>query len=229
LKQVSFHVPTGKTTAVIGPNGAGKSVLLKAILGLLPVKQGEVEFFGVDYRNFRLIAKKVSYIPQTLRFDVNLPLTVTGLFSFKSSRPLGFRREEKERMGRLLRQVGMEKFADYKLSSLSGGQLQRLLLAHSLMNEPELLILDEPSAGIDVKGQETIYALLERIQKEHNLTMLMVSHELEVVMRYASQVVCLNRELVCVGPPQEALTNETLEEMYGGPVSHYTHAGHQHS
>lgn len=223
---ISFTVDPGSITAIIGPNGAGKSVLLKALLRLIPKQKGTVKFFGIDHEHYRDVAPSISYIPQYLNFDREFPLTVRGLFTLKSPRPLHMTDVEAQRMNDLLEKVNLVAYVDHRLSALSGGQLQRALIAYSLMDHPKLLILDEPSAGIDVSGQETIYALLQRIQQEEKLTMVLVSHELDVVMQYADQVLCMNKELLCAGVPSEVLSKEMLEKMYGTPLKHFTHKHH---
>ena len=223
LDNLSFIVPRGETTAIIGPNGAGKSVLLKVLLGLLPADSGEVSILGVTPRQLKRVASDVSYVPQRVQLDFNFPLTVRGLFSLASPGLLGMRAADRQRMQTLLRLVGVSDLAEARLSTLSGGQLQRVLIGYSLMKKPKLLILDEPSAGIDMSGQETVYSLLEHIQAEEHLTLLLVSHELDVVMRYADHVLCLNQKLLCSGVPKEALSNEMLREMYGNPVRHFHH------
>ena len=224
IDDVSFSVPVGQTTAIIGPNGAGKSVLLKSLLGLIPLAAGRVTFWGTDHRQWRAIAPRVAYIPQSIEIDHAFPLTVRGLFALKSPSFIGLSEARVERMQELLAMVGMAESDQALLHTLSGGQLQRVMLAYSLLNEPELLVLDEPSAGIDAQGQENIYALLERIQQEEQLTLLLVSHELDIVMRYSEQVLCLNKKLVCSGAPHEVLSNEVLREMYGGPIGHFHHS-----
>jgi zinc transport system ATP-binding protein len=226
IDNVSFTVPVGSTTAIIGPNGAGKSVLVKTIIRLLPKTKGEVRIMGTNHERYRRVAPLISYIPQRLEFEPDFPLTVAGLFSLKSPRPIGLAATEKQRMNELLELVGMQSYKQAKISTLSGGQVQRILIAYSLMDHPKILMLDEPSAGIDVQGQETIYALLRRIQDEEHLTMILISHELDVVMQYAEQVLCLNRKLLCAGVPRKVLTNDILEQMYGTPVGHFQH-GHK--
>lgn len=226
VDSISFSVSAGSTTAIIGPNGAGKSILLKAILQLEPKTSGEVLIFGTPHEKYGKIAKLVSYIPQYLNFDRLFPLTVQGLFSLKSPQAIGMSHDEHDRMHRLLDLVGMKGKENERINALSGGQLQRILVAYSLTDKPKLLFLDEPSAGIDVHGQETIYTLLERIQKEEHLTMVLVSHEIEIVMEYADQVLCLNKKLLCNGAPRKILTNELLHEMYGMHVGHFKHNHH---
>lgn len=223
IDNISFTVPAGSTTAIIGPNGAGKSVLLKTILRLLPKTSGHVHLFGTEHEKYQQVAPLISYIPQVISFDRTFPLTVQGLFSLKSSRPLGMSQTESGRAAELLDMVGASHLADHRVSVLSGGQLQRVLLAYSLMDQPKILLLDEPAAGIDVQGQETVYPLLARIQKEEGLTMVIVSHELQIVVEYANQVLCLNKKILCSGIPHKVLTNETLRQMYGAPISHFSH------
>jgi len=223
IDSISFKVPAGSTTAIIGPNGAGKSVLLKSILRLVPKQSGEVKIFGIDHRQYSQVARQISYIPQKFHFDHAFPLTIGGLFALKSHRLFGLSAAERQRRDELLQIVGMSGFLNKKISHLSGGQMQRVLIAYSLMDHPKILMLDEPSAGIDVQGQDTIYVLLKRIQERERLTMVLVSHELDVVMQYASQVLCLNKQLLCAGVPNKVLTNEILESMYGTPVGHYHH------
>jgi zinc transport system ATP-binding protein len=223
IESITFTVPAGSTTAIIGPNGAGKSVLLKAILRLIPKTKGDVQIFGINHEQYHKAAPLVSYIPQQIDLDREFPLTIEGLFTLKSPRPLGMTEAERTRMNDLLHLVNMHPFKHRKISTLSGGQMQRVLIAYSLMDHPKILMLDEPSAGIDVQGQETIYTLLKRIQQEEHLTMILVSHELDVVMQYADQVLCLNKKLLCAGMPRKILTNEILENMYGTPIGHVTH------
>lgn len=226
VDNISFSVEAGSITAIIGPNGAGKSILVKALLGLIPKTKGAVKFFGTEHEKYREIAALISYIPQYLAFDRDFPLTVRGLFALKSAQPLGMSAAETARMKELLAMVNLTSHIDHRLSTLSGGQLQRTLIAYSLMDHPKLLILDEPSAGIDISGQETIYELLRRIQTDEHLTMVLVSHELDVVMQYADQVLCLNKELLCAGVPSEVLSPDLLEKMYGTQLKHLTHPHH---
>lgn len=226
IDNISFTVDSGTTTVIIGPNGAGKSVLLKSLLNLIPKTSGTVKFFGTDHEHYRRIAPLLSYIPQYVNFENTFPLTVRGLFSLKSPRPIGMSDIEETRMRELLDMVNVGKLELQRLRVLSGGQLQRVLIAYSLMDHPKLLLLDEPAAGIDVQGQETIYPLLKRIQREEKLTLIIVSHELQIVMQYADQVLCLNKELLCAGQPHKVLTNETLQQMYGTPIGHFDHQHH---
>ncbi len=228
LNDISLTVNTGETAAVIGPNGAGKSVLLKTILRLNPKRSGKIQIFGIPHENFSAVAPLLSYIPQRLNFPDNFPLTVQGLFSLKSRRRLGLKPDELSRAKHLLNEVAMLDFLPAPLSSLSGGQLQRVLIAYSLMDSPRLILMDEPVSGVDVQGQETVYNLLARLQSEHHLTLVLVSHELDVVVRFATQVICLNQKLFCTGAPHQVLSDDVLEQMYGTPVAHHVHMNHDH-
>jgi zinc transport system ATP-binding protein len=228
LKDISLKINQGETTAIIGPNGAGKSVLLKTILHLLPKQTGTIRIFGQNNTPYAAVSPLISYIPQKLNFPENFPLTVLGLFSLKSTRFLGTRKNDRARVFNLLKEVGMEKFAHATLSTLSGGQLQRVLIAYSLMDTPKIIFMDEPVSGVDIQGQETVYNLLKRIQQDYGLTLVLVSHELDIVIRFATQVICLNQKLYCAGAPKEVLSNDVLEQMYGTPVAHHVHINHNH-
>lgn len=226
IKNISLTAEIGSTTAIIGPNGAGKSILLKSILRLVPIASGTVQIFGHDHSHVRAVAPLISYVPQVVDFDRDFPLTVQGLFALKSKQFFGLNQAEKSRMNRLLAMVGASHLVSKRLSVLSGGQLQRVLLAHSLMDHPRLLLLDEPAAGIDAQGQETMYPLLNRIKAEEKLTLVIISHELQIVMQYADQVLCLNKTIVCSGVPHQVLTTETLQRMYGSPMGYFTDHHH---
>ena len=228
INNISFAVDQGSTTAIIGPNGAGKSILVKSLLRLIPKKDGEVTILETPQKQYKKIADQVSYIPQSLNFDRDFPLTVRDLFTLKSTKYLGMAKEEEASMHKLLEQVQMSPFINARLATLSGGQLQRVLIAYSLTTDPKLLILDEPSSGVDVSGQETIYELLHRIQEERQLTLILISHELDIVMKYADQVLCLNKELLCAGVPKEVLSPDMLQKMYGVGTGHFSHHGHGH-
>jgi len=208
LDDVSFEVKKDQTLAIIGPNGAGKTVLFRAILGLIPYKGNVVWKKGI----------RVGYVPQRLSLEKDLPLTVEEFLSLKE--------KEKEKREKVLSLVGFDKEKDFskrKLGILSGGQLQRILIAFALLGEPEILLFDEPTSGIDLSGEETIYSLLHKLQEKQKLTIILISHELQVVYRYADTVMCLNKEKVCFGPPQEALNKEGLQKIFGQETGFYHH------
>jgi ABC-type Mn2+/Zn2+ transport system ATPase subunit len=219
VEGVSFAVGAGQIAILIGPNGSGKTTLLRAVLGLVPF-EGKVEIFG---RPVREAYGDLGYVPQRLPFDLTLPLTVREAVRM----PLqGARDGEVEATFRHFTGVlGIDTLLDAPLGSLSGGQLKRALIARAMVTRPRLLLLDEPEAEIDIGGEQTLYDLLGQLASHHDLAILICSHELELVYRYAHQVLCLNRRLLCAGPPAEVLTAEALAGLYGPTTTVYRH-GH---
>ena len=207
LSNISFSLKKGYALAIVGPNGAGKSTLFRALLGLVPYR-GTISWEkGV----------KIGYVPQKLAVERDLPLSV---YEF-----LGFRGRDPE-IAEAFNAVGIhdDSLRDRQLGALSGGELQRVLVAFAIMGNPDVLLFDEPVAGIDLGGEETIYNLLLRLHKEKGLTIVLISHDLDVVYRYADEVLCLNKKLVCFGRPEEALTSESLKKLYGdSALFHHTH------
>jgi zinc transport system ATP-binding protein len=206
IEKLSFEVKRGEVLTILGPNGAGKTVLLKTLLGLLPYK-GKFEWAkGI----------KIGYVPQRLPFIKDIPLSVEDFFRLKES-------SEKE-IEEVLNSVGYDKdFFSKKIGDLSSGQFQRILIAWALAGKSQVLLFDEPTTGIDISAEETIYNLLAKLQEERNLTILLVTHDLSVVYKFSSQVICLNRQVICYGPPREILTPESLQNLYGGEVKYYQH------
>jgi ABC-type Mn2+/Zn2+ transport system ATPase subunit len=217
LDAVSFALDEGQIAIVIGPNGSGKSTLLKAILGLVPCS-GEIRVFGMPAAAAR---RQIGYVPQRLAFDLTLPLTVREAVRMPL---LGDRGPDGEASFRHFADVlAIADLLDRPLGTLSGGQLKRALIARAMVTEPRLLLLDEPEAGIDIGGEQTLYELLSQLVSHHRLTALVCSHELDLVFRYASQVLCLNRRLQCTGPPADVLTTEALARLYGPVTALYRH------
>lgn len=210
IKDLSFGVKKGEILTLLGPNGAGKTVLLKALLGLLPY-QGEVLW---------LKKVKIGYLPQGLtQLKVkDLPLSVEDFFTLKKVSP-------KETL-KFLKSVGIEgsSFLKKRIGDMSTGQFQRMLVAWVLTSKPEVLLFDEPTTGIDIEGEETIYSLLHQVWKDKNLTILLVTHDLNIVYKYSSNVLCLSKKgVACSGPPKEILTTKLLEKVYGTEVKFYQH------
>jgi len=206
LEGLSFELKEGDILTILGPNGAGKTVLLKTLLGILP-KKGEV----VWKKNI-----KIGYVPQRLPFIKDVPLSVKDFFELKKV-------SEAERES-ILKSVGFqENISKKKMGELSSGQFQRLLIAWSLIGNPQVLLFDEPTTGIDIRGEETIYSLLTRLKKERNLTILLVTHDLSVVFKLSNYVICLNRGMICQGSPKEVLTPESLQKIYGQEIKYYQH------
>jgi zinc transport system ATP-binding protein len=217
VEEVSFSLDEGQIATLIGPNGCGKSTILKAILGLVPFR-GEVRVFGMPAAEAR---RQIGYVPQRLGFDLTLPLTVEEAVRMPL---LGARDAEAEEAVRHFAEaLGITGLLDKPLGTLSGGQLKRTMITRAMVTKPRLLLLDEPEAGIDVGGEQTLYELLDRLVSHHHLTALVCSHELDLVFRFADLVLCLNRRLQCTGPPAEVLTAEALTRLYGPATTLYRH------
>ena len=218
LDEISFNVERDSTLAIIGPNGAGKTILFKAILGLIPY-DGKVTWAP----NI-----KIGYVPQKLFVAKDFPLTVSEFLKIKE--------KNNENVKKVLELVGFgnqpaqhmhdTRIAKTRLGALSGGELQRVLIAYALLGEPQVILFDEPTSGVDISGEETIYGLINRLKKEKDLTIIFISHELQVVYKFADSVLCLNKEKVCFGPPKEVVDKESLARLYGEDVSLYQH--HEH-
>ncbi len=228
FEEVSFVVDEGEIAIIIGPNGAGKTMLIKTILNLRQPAAGSVTIFGRDHRQLGDFHDRIGYMPQRLDFDRTFPITVYEVLLLKL-KDAGFWLRSagpREKILTALAKVRGENLIDRRVGQLSGGELQRILLAYALLTEPELLVLDEPVAGVDVTGEETFYELIHNLQKNEQLTVLMVSHDLDVVYRYADQVLCLNRRLLCRGAPRQVLREDTLEQTYGSYAGAYHHNHH---
>ena len=209
IDDLSFDFKEKDILVFLGPNGAGKTVLLKTLLGIFPF-QGEIKW----RENI-----KIGYVPQKFLPDKNIPLSVEEFFKFKKI-------DSKQIMA-ALESVGLKDKTIFqkKIGTLSSGQLQRILIAWALIDNPNILFFDEPTSGIDIEGEETIYNLLNQIEKERDLTIILITHDLSVVYKFADSVLCLNKKAVCQGPPQEVLKLENLNRLYGGEIKIYKH-GH---
>lgn len=211
LHDLSFSVPVGGSLAIIGPNGSGKTVLLKALIGAIP-SRGTIRWAE---------GTRLGYVPQKLDIERDLPVTGHDFLRAKGVLS-GARPDEVQRS---LELVGLvPESAAQPIGTLSGGQFQRLLLAFALLGDPTVLLFDEPTAGVDEPGEEGLYAMIRRLQSREHLTLLLVSHELSLVYRYAASVLCLSRSgQACAGPPLEILTPERLQEVYGAPLGFHVH------
>ncbi len=231
LHGVDANLARGQITALIGLNGSGKTTLLRAILKEVPYT-GRIKFHcGHDHN--RPMPEHVGYVPQKLNIDARLPLTVRDLLALALQRRplfLGVSRRATRIMEGLLQRVWQPLvLLDRPVEKLSGGELQRVLLALALQPEPELLLLDEPAAGVDFRHEEPFYDLLARLNRETGVTVLLVSHELSVVSRHAHHVLCLkDGRIQCQGPPQEILSGEMLAQTFGAEKGVYAHQHHHH-
>jgi zinc transport system ATP-binding protein len=215
LEDINLHVHCGELTALIGPNGAGKTTLLRAILGQVP-HTGELRYLhaGSDQP---LPPPRIGYVPQKLDLDAAAPGTVLDLFAAATSRRplwLGAGRPARELAERSLAITGADRLLPRRLGELSGGQLQRVLLALALTPLPDLLLLDEPVAGVDRAGSGQFYALLSRLRREYDLAIILVSHDLAEVANVADRIIFLNRTVLADGTPAAVLANPAVRRAF---------------
>ena len=209
LENISFVINKGDMIAIIGPNGSGKTTLLKNMIGLYQPQQGCVTIDGQAPKSVR---KRIGYVPQKFSFDRDIPITV---YEFMGLERCGDDSHSRKNIARALKEVGLKNIVNKQLGQLSGGQFQRVMIARALLHEKQILIFDEPSTGIDIVGEQTIYDLITKINKEKNTTCIIVSHELNIVNKYAQKIVCLNKKMICYGTPETVITAENLKKLYG--------------
>jgi zinc transport system ATP-binding protein len=210
LTALTFHVLRGTSLAVIGPNGAGKTVLFRALIGSIPV-EGNVHWAP---------GTRIGYVPQKLDLERDVP--ITGFDFLRARAALAGQPDSSP--SRALALVGMSTgIAQQSIGTMSGGQFQRLLVAFALVGDPNVLLLDEPTAGMDEPGQERLHELVRRLQHDQGLSILFISHELSVVYQYATEVLCLSRQHAYIGPPRTILTPDLLAEVYGAPLDYHVH------
>ncbi len=210
IRGLSFDVFQGDNLVVIGPNGAGKTVLLKALLGLIPL-HGEIHWAH---------RVRLGYVPQKIAAYRQLPLSVRDLLAAKAR----FLKLSADAVQSVAETVGLtEEILSSSVGIISGGQFQKSLIAFALIGDPNVLLFDEPTASLDELAEERIYELVERQQRERGLTVILVSHDISVVYRFANRVLCLRKDKPCFGSPKEVLTPETLEGLYSSPLKYYRH------
>ncbi len=216
LRNVNLHIHCGDLTAIIGPNGAGKSTLIKAILGEIP-HTGKLQF--LDAKDEGTTNPSMGYVPQKLDLDSSSPTSVLDLFAATHTRmPIWFSYPKKiqERVRETLARTQAEHLINKRLGTLSGGELQRVLLALALDPIPHLLLLDEPVSGIDQRGLELFYKTVSTLRKEYDLSIILVSHDLNLVAEYADRVAFINNNTIeCAGTPQEVFSNEKVIQTFG--------------
>ncbi|MBI5123663.1 metal ABC transporter ATP-binding protein [Candidatus Roizmanbacteria bacterium] len=232
LDNISFALHKGDYLGIIGPNGGGKSTLLKIMLGLLKPTSGSIKLFGQTIKDFKDWSK-IGYVPQKAAyFDNNFPATVKevvamgryakkGLFRFLT-------KADDEKIDKALEQVDMHNYKNKQIGNLSGGQQQRIFIARALATEPEVIFLDEPTAGVDVSNQEQFYELLRKLNRELDLTLVLVSHELDVVAKEATEVACINSQLISYCTPSELAKQGKLEQIYGHDLKYILHQHQNH-
>ncbi|MGQ0548971.1 MAG: metal ABC transporter ATP-binding protein [Armatimonadota bacterium] len=217
LDEVTLRVERGDFLGIIGPNGSGKTTLLRVLLGLAAPSGGHGRLFGTDVRAFR-DWHRIGYIPQkATAFESRFPASVFEIVQSGRCARAGlgrrFNARDREASLRALDTVGMTEYRDRLVGHLSAGQQQRVFIARALAGEPDLLVLDEPTVGVDLDAQEQFYGLLRRLNRG-GTTLMLVSHDIGVVAKEVSQLACLNRTLVFHGPPDDALASGALAQMY---------------
>jgi ABC-type Mn2+/Zn2+ transport system ATPase subunit len=225
LRGVNLRVPQGQIVALIGPNGSGKTTLLRCLLGLQKFSEGDVKIFGE--RDLNKALPRVGYVPQRLSLERSFILSVREFLALRLRQTRNWFFKSHRQLDELIKpslvQLGVENILDRPIAQLSGGQLQRVLIAFALLHEPELLLLDEPTAGVDTPGEETFYDLIASVQRQKKLTVILVSHDLSMVYSHASRVYALNGVICCEGPPEQVMNAESLKQAYGIHATPYHH------
>jgi zinc transport system ATP-binding protein len=216
LRHVDFHIDAGEIVTVVGPNGSGKSTLLRALIGALPLTDGQIRTTD---------GLTIGYVPQALSIDNSLPLTVGRFLSLPKRFPSDAIREA-------LEACGVSDLENRQMTALSGGQFQRVLLARAVLVKPQLLILDEPTTGLDQSGSAAFYRQIEHLRQTLGCAVLMVSHELHVVMSASDRVICLNGHVCCHGTPAIVASAPEYRALFGngtqGALALYRH-DHDHN
>lgn len=232
LRSVSLTVNRGDFFGIIGTNGSGKTTLLKMILGLLQPQSGSIKLFGEDPLKSTKRAR-IGYVSQAAtQFDRNFPATVfevalmgrvakAGLF--RRLKPL-----DRKKAREALKEVGMLPYADRKMGELSGGQQQRVVIARALAGDPELMIFDEPTLGVDVNAEAEFYALLRHLNVEHNLTLVVVTHDLDIIGHQVNKLMCMHCSIATHGTPKQFLEGESLHAAASGKIKLVPHHESRH-
>ncbi len=219
LSDVSVQLKQQEIVTLIGPNGAGKTSLVRVLLALLQADSGQI------WRHENL---RIGYVPQKITIPQVLPLRVRDFLSLSAKVWFGADRNTVERIHTTLNEMGIDHLFNTAMQGLSGGELQRILLARALLKQPQLLILDEPAAGMDVIGQQALYDTIRKIRNTHNCGILMVSHDLHLVMAATDRVICLNTHVCCTGHPDDVSTHPEYLKLFGSALSGLALYSHRH-
>ncbi len=227
LKNINLNVHEGDYLGIVGPNGSGKTTLLKMMLGLMKPDSGEMRLFGKKLNEFKE-RQKLSYVSQkAVNFDPLFPVTVWEVVAMGrlSCRGLGkgFSGKDLEAIDKSLFEVGMEEYKHRLIGDLSGGQQQRVFIARALAGEPEVIFLDEPTTGVDLETQEQFYKILTKLNREKDLTLVLVSHDVDVIAQEATELACINQTLVYHGEPKDFVKGDYLQNLYGKGLRHVLH------
>ena len=227
IRDMSFALPRGTITALVGVNGSGKSTLFRAIMGFVPLAKGSVAIFG-EPAGRALKRNIVAYVPQAEEVDWNFPVLVEDVVMMGRYGHMNFLRipsaRDREMVDTALKRVGMEAYRKRQIGELSGGQKKRVFLARALAQEGQVILLDEPFTGVDVRTEEAIITLLQALREEGRI-MLVSTHNLGSVPRFCDRAVLINRTVLAAGPTEEVFTHGNLERAFGGVLRRYTLAG----
>jgi manganese/iron transport system ATP-binding protein len=227
IRDMSFALPRGTITALVGVNGSGKSTLFRAIMGFVPLAKGSVTIFG-EPAGRALKRNIVAYVPQAEEVDWNFPVLVEDVVMMGRYGHMNFLRipseRDREMVDTALKRVGMEAYRKRQIGELSGGQKKRVFLARALAQEGQVILLDEPFTGVDVRTEEAIITLLQALREEGRI-MLVSTHNLGSVPRFCDRAVLINRTVLAAGPTDEVFTHGNLERAFGGVLRRYTLAG----
>jgi len=219
LEDINLHIHCGKLHVLIGKNGAGKSTLIKAILGEV-AHQGKIVFQTPEGRSLSKMANlKIGYVPQVLNIEKGTPVSVFDFMAaYISSEPVFFMRRKKtvEKVKEALAVFQVEDCMDRQLSNLSGGQLQRVLLSLAILNEPNLLLLDEPVSGIDKNGMDLFYKTIDMLKRNYDMAIILVSHDFEYVKKYADEVILIDKKVLRHGTPASVFSSREFDKVFGG-------------
>jgi zinc transport system ATP-binding protein len=211
LKDVSFTIEEGDFVAILGPNGGGKTTLAKLIIGLLPMQKGTLEIYGKSVQKNK---SPIGYVPQKYNIDRLFPGTVEEILN-------AIGRQE------ILNELGIESLLRKKFVELSGGQQQRVFITLALQNKPRILILDEPTVGVDIKTEHEFLEMLTRLNKEHHITILLITHDVGMVPKIANKVICINHHMCCQG--LSADSDKLLKCVYDASIEEHRHGVHHHA
>lgn len=209
LDNITFSVDTKDFLGIIGPNGAGKTTLFNCMLGLITNYKGTIKFFGDDIKKSRQYLRKIGYVPQKPIFEKNFPATVSDVVGMSMLKDQG-----KDKVDESLQKVWLHELGKRRIGDLSGGQQQRVFIAKALVNDPQILILDEPVTGIDSQSKEFFYQILNDLNHKEGITIIWSSHDLDAVSKLATKVACLNRTLFFHGISGEFFNDANLLKLY---------------